>query len=290
MPRKKTPTELEKAELKLRSILDKRDELNEQANLVRQERDLLHNQRRETVDRMREFRDKRDGLVKQMRAHKTVRNKYHDQARALIDAKRKMRGKGPVNVGSDLRRLRSELDKMEMKQQTEPMTIADENDLIDEMRVKYKDLLELEKVEDENVKVSKDVGDINQQIDDLFRMADDEHKHVVQLSDESQKMHEKVTEAFQQIATLSAEANKKHEEYIKLREKADEHHERAQEMRKTVLKTKDDERKEKREAREAMKQQNLAVRRALTDKKKLDEAAEDSLQQLLKHGKVELKG
>ena len=290
MPRKKTPTELEKAELKLRSILDRRDELNEQANLVRQERDLLHNQRRETADNMREVRDKRDELVKKMRTHKAVRNKLHDQARALIDTRRKLRGKGPMNVGGDLRRLRVELDKMEMRQQTEPMPIAEENDLIDEMRVKYKDLLELEKVEDENVKVSKDVGDIDRHIDDLFRRADEEHKQVVVLSDEAQKLHDKVTEAFQRIAALSAEANKKHEEYIKLREKADEYHQRAQDMRKTVLKTKEDERNERREARDAIKQQNLAVRKALTDKKKLDEAAEDSLQQLLKHGKVELKG
>jgi len=290
MPRKKVPTELEKAELKLRSILDRRDELNEQANLVRQERDLLHNQRRETADGMREIRDKRDDFVKQMRAHKAVRNKLHDQARALIDTRRKLRGKNPMNVGGDLRRLRVELDKMEMRQQTEPMPIAEENDLIDEMRVKYKDLLELEKVEDENVKVSKDVGDIDRHIDDLFRRADEEHRQVVALSDEAQKLHDKVTEAFQRIAALSAEANKKHEEYIKLREKADEYHQRAQEMRKTVLKTKEDERKEKREARDAIRQQNLSVRKALTDKKKLDEAAEDSLQQLLKHGKVELKG
>jgi len=290
MVRKKTPTELERAEVKLRTILDKRDEFNEQANLVRQERDLLHQQRKDVAENMRGIRAKRDEFVKQMRAHKLVRNKLHQEARDLIDAKRSMRGKVTVGIGDDLKRLRKELDKMVMKQQTESMPIADENDLIDEMRVKYKELLELEKVEDENVKATKDVAEINREIDDLFMQADEEHKLVVQLSDEAQKLHEQVTEAFKTIAALSVEANKKHKEYIELREKADDCHQRAQEMRKTVLKTKEDERRERREARDLIKNQNLAVRRALTDEKKLEQAAEESLQALLKHGKVEIKG
>jgi uncharacterized coiled-coil DUF342 family protein len=66
MVKKRTPTELEKAEVKLRTILDKRDELNEQANIIRQERDLLHQQRKEVSGKMREVRAKRDELVKEM--------------------------------------------------------------------------------------------------------------------------------------------------------------------------------------------------------------------------------
>jgi hypothetical protein len=92
--------------------------------------------------------------------------------------------------------------------------IADENDLIDEMRGKYKELLSLEKIEDENVKTTKDVAEINRDIDDPFKQADEEHKLVVQLSEEAQKLHDQVTEAFKTIAALTAEANKKHEEYL----------------------------------------------------------------------------
>ena len=290
MVRKRTPTELEKAEVKLRTILDKRDELNEQANLVRQERDLLHQQRKDVAENMRQIKAKRDELVKEMRVHKLARNRLHNEARDLIDAKRSMRGKVTVGLGDDLKRLRKEVDKMVMRQQTETLTIADENDLIDEMRGKYKELLELEKIEDENVKTTKDVAQINRDIDDIFRQADKEHKLVVQLSEEAQKLHDQVTEAFKTIAALTAEANKKHEEYIELRQKADDCHQRAQDMRKTVLKTREDERREKREARDLIRKQNLAVRKALTDEKKLEEAAEETLQALLKHGKVEIKG
>jgi len=290
MPRKKTPNELEKAEVKLSSLLDKRDQLNEEANAIRQERDLLHAQRRETADKMRDFKGKRDSFVKEMRVHKQKRNSLHNQASDLIELKRKMRGKVNVMIVDDLRQLRRNFDEMEMKQQTTPLTIAKENALIDDIRKTYHELKDLEKIEDENVKTSRNVGEINEQIDDLFKTADEEHKLVVELSNKAQEMHEKVVKAFSAIATLTAEADKKHKDFLELREKANAYHERAQEMRRTVLKTKEDERRERREAKDIIRQQNLSVRKALTDKKKLDEVADEQLQRLLKHGKVELKG
>jgi phosphoserine phosphatase len=290
MPRKKTPTELEKAEVKLSSLLDKRDQFNEEANAIRQERDLLHEQRRETADKMRDFKGRRDSFVKEMRAHKQKRNSLHNHASDLIELKRKMRGNVNVRIVGDLRQLRRNFDEMEMKQQTTPLTIAKENALIDDIRKTYRELKDLEKIEDENVKTTRNVGEINEQIDDLFKAADEEHKLVVELSNKAQEMHEKVVEAFSAVTTLTAEANKKHKDFLELREKANAYHERAQEMRRTVLKTKEDERRERREAKDIIRQQNLSVRKALTDKKKLDEVADEQLQRLLKHGKVELKG
>jgi uncharacterized coiled-coil DUF342 family protein len=239
---------------------------------------------------MKDFKEKRDTFVKDMRAHKQTRNALHKQARDLIELKRKMRGKMNVRIVDDLRQLRRELDDMEMKQQTSSMSIAEENELIDEIRKTFYELRDLEKIDDENVKTTRNVGEMNQQIDELFRAADEEHRLVVDLSNRAQEMHEKVVESFKEIATLTGEANKKHEEYLELRKKADAYHERAQEMRRTVLKTKEDERRERRESRDIIRQQNQAVKKALGDKKKLDEVAEETLKTLLKQGKVELKG
>ena len=49
-------------------------------------------------------------------------------------------------------------------------------------------------------------------------------------------------------------------------------------------------RAEIREARNLLRQQNITVRRELLDERKLDKAAEDALQLLLKKGRVEMKG
>jgi len=46
MVRKKEKTELDKAEIKLRSLVEQRDKVNDQARVVRQERDMLNEKRR----------------------------------------------------------------------------------------------------------------------------------------------------------------------------------------------------------------------------------------------------
>src|SRR5439155_294523 len=47
MVRKKTSSELEQAEIKLQSLMEKRDALNGEAQQARQERDLVHEKKRE---------------------------------------------------------------------------------------------------------------------------------------------------------------------------------------------------------------------------------------------------
>ena len=93
-----------------------------------------------------------------------------------------------------------------------------------------------------------------------------------------------------QLAALATEADKKHEEFLKIRARADEFHQKATEMRAKVLTIEDARRSEIREARNLLRQQNITVRKVLLDERKLDKAADDALQLLLKKGRVEMKG
>ena len=61
-------------------------------------------------------------------------------------------------------------------------------------------------------------------------------------------------------------------------------------MRGKVLTIRDARRSEIREARNLLRQQNITVRRELLDERKLDKAADDALQLLLKKGRVVMKG
>src|SRR5213593_4347060 len=93
MVRKKVPSELEKAEIKLRDLMGRRDALNEQANVHRQERDQLHEQKRTLTAEMRDLKAERDANVREMRAHKGTRNELQSRAKKLIDFRRQVRGK-----------------------------------------------------------------------------------------------------------------------------------------------------------------------------------------------------
>ena len=112
----------------------------------------------------------------------------------------------------------------------------------------------------------------------------------MKLNTEAKDRHEKIGALSAQISSLAADADKKHEAYLKVRARADELHGKAMEMRETVLTIRNTDRAEIREARNLLRQQNITVRRELLDERKLDKAAEDALQLLLKKGRVEMKG
>jgi len=290
MVRKKVSTELDKAEIKLRSLYEQRDNANAEAQAVRQERDLLNLKRKDLVEEMHKVGDARVGAVRTLRQHRDRRNSFHQEARELIELKRKARGNLKRGIGTDLSRLRREIDDMDWKQVTTVLTLAKENELIAELRLAMKEFRTLEKEKGAQERVFKEVKDIDAAIDDLMKKADAEHAQVVLLANRAQEDHDKVTELVREISVLIAEGDKKHKEFIEAREKADAYHEKAMEMRDKVLAERKAGRAEEMEERKMLRDQNRIVRATLLDKNKLDEAADKALEKLLKQGKVEIRG
>jgi uncharacterized coiled-coil DUF342 family protein len=286
--KKKERTELDNAEKKFQSLVDKRNELNSEANIYRDERDAIHNQKKKLLEEAREKRVLRNTLVKEMREHKKKRNEMQKKAKELIAFKQKRGGKIEKNLPQTIEEIRKEMARMEIKQETTSMPIDDEKELLEKIKTKAKELKELEKLMKEQVDIVADVEELDAKIDELFKEADKEHEEVVRLSDESQEHHERVTTLMKESSVLINEAQKKHEKYIKIRERATKFHEKAMEMRKKVLDMKKEKRMERAEARKLINEQNIAVKKALDDEEELDKAAKASVEKLMKKGKVEM--
>ncbi len=288
MPAKKI-SELQSAELKFRALLNKRDEINEQAQVLRSERDALHEQKKGLQDQMNVARDKRDAFVKEMRVHKQKRDSLQDKAKELIEFKKKLRGKQVGSLKEEINARQADIRLMELKQQTVPMSIPKERELLDQIKASMVDLERLKKVYAEQEKIQKEVRDLDHSIDNFFRQADKEHAEVVRLSDLQHKAHEEATTFLKDIAALTASANKKHQEFVKLREEADAVHQKASEMRDKVIEMRKEKRMERVEEFRAIRDVNLAVKRALDDKAKKDRAADEALEMLFKKGKIEIR-
>src|SRR4030066_379285 len=118
MPKK--ISELQSAELKFRALLNKRDEINEQAVVLRSERDSFNEQRKGLQELMSAARDKRDALVAEMRVHKKRRDELQAKAKELIAYKLKMKGKPLGSLKDEIRVLEGGAKDMEGKQRTVP--------------------------------------------------------------------------------------------------------------------------------------------------------------------------
>lgn len=287
MVRKKSKTELQVAEIKYRSLIEKRDEYNAEASIPRDERNALNAQRRELIDEMKELKKERDSRVAEMRKHKQKRNELQKRAKELIGFKKGKRRRFDTNLPEAIDKLRIQITTLQRRQETTALSLPKENELIDSIRATRKELKELEEMYDEQKKLILEVEGVDDAITKLFQEADEEHQMVVNLYNEAQEIHEKIVKHIKEISHLISESNKKHEEFVKIREKADHYHQRAQEMRQKILSIKRERWDEIKQAKKTIQDQNIAARKALFDEKKLDEDAEKALETLLKKGKVE---
>lgn len=284
--------ERENLEKKADMFVQKRNEMNDQARLHREERDLLNTKRQELMGKMDVIKQERDGHNKQLREHKEKRNDYQAQAKLLIQ---KQRGqKKPTEPGKkespifQAKRLESEIRDMEYDQQTTVLTVKQENKLIETIRKKRLELTTLAREAEKARKVDVDLRNTSDAIDQLFKLADAEHQEVVKYYKLAQEAHERFMKIFQETSQVMATANAKHAEFIQAREKADEHHQEFLKLRDRMLELRGRDLLERNEARAIIREQRDQVRKAVADPTKLEQHADKSLEELKKGGKIKL--
>jgi len=285
---KKEIEQLRDAEKKYQTYIEKRNELNDMAKLIREERDMIHDSRKDLKGDIEKVKKERDELVSKMRQHKEMRNKLQEEAKKLIEAKRKSKGEVFRNLPLRVEELKADVQMLEYRQETVPMSPAEENELIETIREKRKDFERTKKQMDKQKLVEIDISDKDKAIDELFKKADEEHKKVQKYYNENQKKHEKYIKLVNELSVSIAEANKKHEQYIELRNEAQKIHEKAFEMRSKIIAIKGERRKRWDEAKKAIKEQNIRARKAVMDKDKLEKIADKSVDALKKGEKIRL--
>jgi len=282
-------SEEENAEIRYRGIIEKRNELNDQARQFADTRNSLTSERREIVEDIMDLREERDEIVKKMRHHKKLRNNHQDKAKSLIETKKGKRKGIHKDLDRDIEVIRTEAKMLELKQETTVITIEEENQLLKNLKKQYVEMRRLESMLGEQDAILSDVKNVDEKITLLFKMADEEHEKVVEFSKQSNEIHDRITLMGKSITHLIAESNKNHELYVQMKERADQYHQKANEMRDKIMTVRNLARDEIRESRQAITQQNKSVKMALNDEKKLEAAANEALETLFKKGKFEFR-
>ncbi len=285
---KKEIEQLRNSEKKFQNCIDRRNELNDLARVLREERDMLNSKHKESKESMKKSKSERDELVSKMRHHKELRNKLQEQAKKLIEAKQAKKGEVFRNLPLRVEELKADFQMLEYRQETVPMSSSEENELIDLMREKRKDYDNTKKQLEKQKLLEIDISDKDNVITELFKKADEEHEKVQKFYNENQKKHEEYIKLVRELSISIGEANKKHEQYIETREEAQRNHEKATEMKSKIIAVKGDRRKRWEDAKKAIQEQNIRARNAVMDKKKLEEHADNYVDALKKGKKITL--
>lgn len=283
--------ELEKlrnAEQKYRSFIERRNELNNIANNLREERNMVNDGRHKLMDKLNEEKEKRNEIVRKMRQHKETRNKLQQQAKDLIRAKRGKKGEIFSSLPLRVEELKADIQMLEYKQETVPMSHDKENELIEETRKKRYDYERL-KIELEKQRLIEiDLSDTDMTINELFKKADEEHKKVEKYYKESQGSHKKYVRLVNEVATLIGETKKKHAKFAKVRDEAQRVHLKAMELREKVVSIRKERRQRWEQARKILEEQNIKAQHVLQDEKGLKDKVDKSIESLKKGEKISI--
>ncbi len=285
---KKELEELRNAEKKYQAYIERRNELNNLARILREERDMINKKHKELKEAMEKARKERDELVAKMRYHKKLRNDLQKQAKELIEARRKRKGEVFKYLPLRVEELKADVQMLEYQQETMVLTPAEENELIEKIREKKAEYENALKQLEKQKTIEIDLSDKEKAISELFKKADEEHQKVQQYYNESQKKHEEYIKLVHELSVTIAESNKKHQQYLEARNEAQKNHEKAMEMRSKIISFRDERRKRWIEAKKVIEEQNLKARKAVLDEEKLQELAEEALNALKKGQKITL--
>jgi uncharacterized coiled-coil DUF342 family protein len=285
---KKKIDELRSAEEKFQSLVTKRDELSQQAQAIRVERDALNDKKKELRGYLDDLRDQRRSLSSKVGNHKKKRDDLQLKAKSMIAMKQKLRSGMNKEARMSLTDKKREMHRLEMEQQTIPVPIEEEAELVKKIKNLYKQISELEGLVKEQKEIQLSVQEIDDTIDEAFKLANSEHQHLMLYVNERREIDSKLDTVVNDIGIVIAAADKKHQEFLETRDAADAQHNKARDLRDKILEIRAEKRAERDEQRRDLAEVNASVRKELLDKDKLDKAADSALKQLLSKGKIEL--
>ncbi|MDE0742013.1 MAG: hypothetical protein OSB59_05455 [Candidatus Poseidoniia archaeon] len=286
----KPKSEIKLAEERFQNCVGKRNTLNEEARALRDERNSLHDQRNKVMEEIMAHRDEMKANTTIKVKHQNLRNSSQEKAKQLIELKQqKRKGKrGDKSLKDTVQALHSEILNLEKRRETTEMPISKEREIMEKLAILRRSLGDQEVVLSTQEHIDVEVSELDTTIDSEFSRADEEHKSVVNMARQNKKIYKKVTVLMKEASHLSTESDKKHKEFVDCRKKADNQHAKAMEMLETLRTHRKSESDERQARWKVVKDHRQNIKKELYDPKKLDNVADDALQQLMSGGKITL--
>ena len=218
----------------LTPLREEHDKLNSEAKEWAGKRNSVHKQIKKLRAKAQELKQKRDELNTRVQELKTLREEANKECRerhAQIKKLRKKIGalteKKPSRSMDDLQ---IEMEKLEWKIQTTPLTLKEEKGLIDQIRPLENQLLIYRKLQ----KVKNDLTELRTEEEELESKAQTHHKEILEIAEQSQELHKEMMDVLNEAGTLQDEADNAHQRFLELKQKAQSLHQRIEPLREEI--------------------------------------------------------
>ena len=185
-----------------------------------QEKDRLTGEILSLISEVKKLKQRRDSLTKQVKEEKENRKKIDDEIAVKIKEvkelnKEKKKIIDKYNIKVDPSRINDEIERLELKIQTEPMSFDKEKKIMETINKLKKQKKQAEEVS--NVWGKTNI--ISMEIDELKKKREVLHEKIQNWASESQKSHEQMIEVSKNIDSLKEKEKEKMEKFLREKEK-----------------------------------------------------------------------
>lgn len=214
---------LKELDLQAESLKGRRDMLNAEAKKWADRRDALNDKNKEARNELRTHRSKRDEAnetVKRLKEHQSEiiaqMNVKREEYNVLGEKINKLLGRTSQSASA----VKRQIDSLDWKIQTNPLSPTEENEIIDQIR-----LLEKEKLFHKEAATLKErLTELKVELGVLRIQSNEIHSQITELADRSREHHNKMLEKMGEAKPSIDEANDAHRKYLECERAADEVH------------------------------------------------------------------
>jgi uncharacterized coiled-coil DUF342 family protein len=267
----------------IRQLSDEQHALHDRMNPEREGVEATHEEYRELGHRLAEVRAQRDALRPRLEAALA-----ETRTRPPPGADR--RGPGPARPPPRPEQIRQEMAKLELRQQTQALPLAEENALIDYLRELRKALVAAEKNEGARAQAEQErqakLTNFRELRAEFERLGEELARLKAERDGRMAAMRSKLAEVGQEISQIREKARAR----AALFEKVDEVNRQMVALDREIRETLIASRARRQEARQTISQFTRSGRDGVGSSAVASQAADDQFQQLMKTGKVTLGG
>ncbi len=282
--------EIRAAEQKLRTLKDRRSALLSMVRSLAQEALDLQDRRIPLQQEVEAIHQRHRDLGKTLGEIRAEREAVRSRVAEILEALRATRDQ---RAGAETPRPESivkEISLLERRQQTTVMSVKDENALIARIRQLRGQLTEAQKAEATWKAKDETLHGLKDELDKARKRMDDLGAKFEEVRKERDALMSQVKERLLEVGHLLAEIRAKGTARTEHLARVTELSQQIDELERSVMAMHRQSFQRRDEARKAYYEHNRGVRQTFSAEEILSETAERSLQELLKKGKIELRG
>ncbi len=211
---------IEVSNLELANIKEELGRLRLETKEDLEKRNSIHEQIKELRAEAEDLREKRDALNEKVRDFKRLREEAKEQRREVHSQILKMRREMNILLGrrphQEMVDIEEKIKKLDWKIQTNPLTLEEEELLVDQVRLLEHQL----SIHKQLQKVSTSLSTLYAEEKALKVKAQNYHKELTELAEESRKCHERMLEILEKVRAFRVEADEAHNKYIEAKKRS----------------------------------------------------------------------